>query len=204
MVTHFQSYATMILIALFTLCVCESVAQDRPIIAIDPGHGGSDAGVEIEGWLEKDLILELSMVMGAEFVKAGYDVIYTRTGDYSVSWDDRRLLAEKAGASMLFMLHANRDEDLGRHGAEIYLNLENDKSRTLTDRLAEALTDAGSDVVVEGKEWPFLRSTTVPTAMVEVAFMTHPVERRLLKSTSFHHELGRTFVAAADAFLKGE
>ncbi len=177
-------------------------AQDRPVIAIDPGHGGAEIGVEHEGLLEKDLILEISFIVGAEFVKAGYDVVYTRTGDVAVEWSDRRRIAEDAGAALLFMLHANRNDDPNRHGAEIYLDLDNEPSRRLADLLAESLTEAGSDVLVEGKPWPFLKSASVPTAMVEVAFMTHPVERRLLTSTAFQHELGRTFVAAADRFLR--
>ena len=177
-------------------------AQDRPLIVIDPGHGGAEIGVEHEGLLEKDIILEISFIMGAEFVKAGYDVIYTRTKDEAVEWSDRRRIAEEAGAALLFMLHANRNEDLARHGAEIYLDLDNEASNRLGYTLAESFTRSGSAVVVEGKPWPFLKSETVPTAMVEVAFMTHPVDRRLLMSTEFRHELGRTFVSAADAFLK--
>ena len=176
-------------------------AQDRPLIAIDPGHGGAEIGVEHEGVLEKDLILEISFIIGAEFVKAGYDVMYTRTQDVAVEWSNRRSLAEEAGAAMLFMLHANRNEDLNRHGAEIYLDLENEASKDLADVLGAAFVDSGSDVLVEGKPWPFLKSTTVPTAMVEVAFMTHPVDLRLLQSTEFQHEIGQTFVQAADAFL---
>lgn len=182
-------------------CTWASVAQDRPLIVIDPGHGGAEIGVEQEGLLEKDLILEISFIMGAEFVKAGYDVMYTRTKDVAVEWADRRRIAEEAGAAMLFMLHANRNEDQNRHGAEIYLDLENEPSKRLVDLLAESFTASGSEVLVEGKPWPFLKSTTVPTAMVEIAFMSHPVDRRLLQSTEFQHEIGKTFVKAADRFL---
>ena len=176
-------------------------AQDRPLIAIDPGHGGEEIGVEYEGLLEKDLILEISLIMGAEFVKAGYDVLFTRTTDVAVAWADRRRIAEEAGATMLFMLHANRNEDPGRHGAEIYLDGDNSNSKRLANLLAASFKDVGSAVLVENKPWPFLKSESVPTAMVETAFMTHPVERRLLKSTAFQHELARIFVAAADSFL---
>ena len=176
-------------------------AQDRPLIAIDPGHGGEEAGVVHDGLVEKDLILEISLIMGAEFVKAGYDVMYTRTSDVAVAWPDRRRLAEEAGANMLFMLHANRNEDPNRHGAEIYLDAENSKSKQLVEALAASLKSVGTEVLIEPKPWPFLKSTTVPTAMVEVAFMTHPVDRRLLTSTSFQHELGHLFVAAAGKFL---
>ena len=186
----------------FLLIALEAGAQDRTLIAIDPGHGGSEIGVEHEGLLEKDLILEISMIIGAEFIKAGYDVMYTRTGDVAVEWPDRRRLAEEAGAAMLFMLHANRNDDPNRHGAEIYLDVENEQSGRLAGLLEASFKHTGSAVLVEGKPWPFLKSTTVPTAMVEVAFMTHPVERRLLTSTAFQHELGRTFVAAASKFLE--
>lgn len=184
--------------------LCSSLvasAQDRPLIVIDPGHGGTEIGVEHEGVLEKDLILEISFIMGAEFVKSGYDVMYTRTRDEAVDWADRRRIAEEAGAAMLFMLHANRNEDLNRHGAEIYLDVENEASKRLSDILAESFTSSGSEVLIEGKPWPFLKSESVPTAMVEVAFMTHPVDRRLLMSTEFRHEMGRIFVAAANDYL---
>lgn len=183
------------------LSTWQVAAQDRPLVVIDPGHGGAEIGVEHEGLLEKDIILEISFIMGAEFVKAGYDVMYTRTKDEAVEWSDRRRVAEEAGAALLFMLHANRNEDLTRHGAEIYLDLDNESSSRLGYTLAESFTQSGSAVVVEGKPWPFLKSESVPTAMVEVAFMTHPVDRRLLMSTEFRHELGRTFVAAATEYL---
>ena len=48
------------------------------------------------------------------------------------------------------MMHANRNEDVNRHGAEIYLDLENEASKRLADVLSESFTGAGSDVVVEG------------------------------------------------------
>ena len=179
-----------------------AIGQDRPLVVIDPGHGGAEIGVEHAGLLEKDLILEISLIMGAEFVKAGYDVVYTRTSDVAVNWSDRRRIAEEAGAAMLFMMHANRNDDPNRHGAEIYLDVENANSKQLVDVLAASMEDAGSAVLIEGKPWPFLKSESVPTAMVEVAFMTHQVERRLLTSTAFQHELGRTFVSAADKFLE--
>lgn len=196
------SIRTSLLVGLTVfLYTFSAYAQERPLIAIDPGHGGAEVGVEHDGLLEKDLILEISMIMGAEFIKAGYDVMYTRTSDVAVPWPDRRRLAEEAGADMLFMLHANRNDDPNHHGAEIYLDVENEASERLVNLLAESMREAGSAVLIEGKTWPFLKSTSVPTAMVEVAFMTHPLERKMLMQTAFQHELGKTFVAAADAFL---
>ena len=195
-------YGYLVLIAL-VMCVTSTRAQDRPVVVIDPGHGGEDDGVAINGWLEKDLILEMSFIIGAEFVKAGYDVVYTRTGDTAVAWDQRRQIAEDANAALLLMLHANRDEEKVKSGAEVYLDLQNEHSKQLADHIAKAFTEMGSDVMVEGKPWPFLKSTSVPTAMVEVAFMTHPEDSRMLKTSAFHHKVGQAFVAAAKGIAAG-
>lgn len=177
------------------------VAQDRPLVVIDPGHGGADNGVELDGWLEKDLILEMSFVIGAEFAAAGWDVAYTRTRDHGVEWADRRSIAEEAGADLLLMLHANANEDLSRHGAEIYLNGDDATHSSLAEHLSDALQEAGSAVLVDPRPWPFLRSETVPTAMIELAFMTHPEDQRLLKTSEFHHKLGSALASGAAAFL---
>ena len=46
---------TLLLVGIFLFSVTVQ-AQDRPLIAIDPGHGGAEIGVEHAGLLEKDLI----------------------------------------------------------------------------------------------------------------------------------------------------
>jgi N-acetylmuramoyl-L-alanine amidase len=163
---------------------------------IDPGHGGADAGVVDGELVEKDLVLRIAFAIGAELVKNGYDVRLTRSGDYAVSWEERRTLAEDAGASLLLMLHLNQDEERIKHGAEVYADLDNEASAEAAAAVAEALEAAGSKVVIEPRPWPFLQSTTVPTVMVELAFLTHPVERRLIQSEAFHRRMGAAVVDA--------
>ncbi len=176
-------------------------AQRRPIVMIDAGHGGQDAGVRHEGLVEKDLVLRIALNVAAEFVEHGYDIRLTRSGDYSVDWPDRRSMAEEAGASLLLMLHANGDADPTLHGAEVYANYEDEASARAATLVADALEVAGSVVVREGRDWPFLKSLTVPTVMIELAYMTHPVERRLLVSDAFHRDLARALLKATDGML---
>jgi N-acetylmuramoyl-L-alanine amidase len=172
-------------------------AQERPIVMIDPGHGGPDAGV-VEGELvEKDLILQIAFVVASEFVHAGYDVRLTRTGDYAVSWNDRRARAEEEGAALLIMLHINRNADPTRHGAEIYFSEGSPASVRAAAAFAEELRADGTEVLLDPRGQAFLQSPSVPTVMLEVGFMTNPLERRMLQSDAYHHELGRAFVRAA-------
>ena len=176
-------------------------AQERPLVMIDPGHGGAEIGVEHTGILEKDLVLRIGFAIGAEFVERGWDVQYTRTDDRAVEWDDRRGAAEAAGASLLLMLHTNGDEDIEKHGAEVYAYVEDPGSARAADLVSAELRAMGSAVFEDPKPWPFLQSNTVPTVMLELAFLTHPMDRRLLLSETFHHELGEALAAAGDRLL---
>ena len=52
------------------------------VIIIDAGHGGEDPGaIGINGKYEKDLNLQIALVIGEELKSRGYTVVYTRTQD---------------------------------------------------------------------------------------------------------------------------
>lgn len=60
--------------------------SDVTTIVVDAGHGGYDSGsISTSGVLEKDVTLEVALLVGERLQEAGYAVVYTRTGD-EVSW----------------------------------------------------------------------------------------------------------------------
>jgi N-acetylmuramoyl-L-alanine amidase len=177
--------------------------QERPIIMLDPGHGGAQAGVVVGQMVEKDLVLRLAFITAAEFVREGYDVRLTRTGDYAVANDDRRAQAEAANAALFVSLHMIRNDDPGRHGAEIYFNQEVPASVRAAGIFAEVMEQDGVVVVQAARTGPFLASPAVPTVMIEAGFLTHPVEQRFLVSDDYHRRLARVFVQAAERVLEG-
>ncbi len=181
----------------------EAAGQERPIVVLDPGHGGSENGVVAGEMVEKDLVLRMAFTMAAEFVREGYDVRLTRTGDYEVPLAERRGLAEDSDAALLIMLHAIQSDDPTRHGAEIYFSEEAPAGEHASRIFAEAMEEEGIPVVLEPRDRSSLASPTVPTVMIETGFMTHPVERRLLRSEAYHRELARTFLRAIGRVLNG-
>lgn len=180
-----------------------ALAQDRPIIMIDPGHGGDEVGVEYEGLLEKDLVLRLSFIMGEEFVSRGYDVRLTRTGDYAVPWADRRGQAEQAGATMMFMLHFNGNDDTSLRGAEIRVYQADAGSARLASIVETELAKLDAPAVIVNRDWDFLTSPSVATVMIETAYMTNPIDGKRAVSTKFYREVAQRLADAADAFLAG-
>jgi N-acetylmuramoyl-L-alanine amidase len=185
----------------FAAVTCPLSAQSRPVVAIDAGHGGAQDGVVHEGWLEKELVLEIAFVVGAEFARAGWDVVFTRTTDVDVEWPDRRRRAEEAGADVLIMLHAMGGDGTER-GGEVYFDADRPRSAAFATAVGGALERTVGSVLVDPRDWDFL-SSEVPTAMIEIAHMGTPSEAQLLRSTDFHHELGRALVRAAEGVRSG-
>ena len=180
-----------------------ALAQNKPIIAIDPGHGGSEAGVVHNGVLEKDLALRFAFIVAEEFVSRGFDVRLTRTGDYNVSWDDRRAGPEADGAALLFMLHFNADtSDVSKRGAEIRIQQSNTNSAHLASLVeAELQTLDAPAWTVDRPTWPFLQSPTMATVMIETAYMTNAIDGQRAQSTEFYHMVAERLADAAEAYL---
>jgi N-acetylmuramoyl-L-alanine amidase len=200
--SRYRPHLAMLLVALLAIASAARVeAQERPIIMIDAGHGGSEAGVVFEDLLEKDLVLRMAFTTAEVFVKHGHDVRLTRTGDYVVPGPDRRRMAEEADAALLIMLHTNRNADTNRHGAEIYFSEEVPVSVRAAEIFAEALRDDGLEVLLVPRQTAFLQSPGLPTVQIEIGFLTNPVERRLLQSEAYHREIAEVYVRAAERVL---
>lgn len=75
-------------------------------IVIDPGHGGGDVGVQVEGGDEKNLTLELAKLVADELLRrAQVRAVLTRTDDRDVSPVVRAEIANRARADAMLSLH---------------------------------------------------------------------------------------------------
>jgi len=128
----------------------------RPLVVIDPGHGGIDNGTKASsGEMEKALVLEFALLLRDKIEKAGkYRVAMTRTDDTFVALADRVNFARSRHASLLISIHADalaRGEG-DAQGATIY-TLSETASDTAAARLAEkenrADVIAGLDLTAE-------------------------------------------------------
>ena len=112
----------------------------RPLIVIDPGHGGIDNGTQSGGETEKNLVLGFGLALRDRIEKSGkYRVVMTRTDDTFVPLNDRVKVARNQSAALFVSIHADA---LPRHegdaqGATIY-TLSNKASDAEAERLAEA------------------------------------------------------------------
>jgi N-acetylmuramoyl-L-alanine amidase len=99
-------------------------SDPRPLIVLDPGHGGLDTGTKApSGELEKDIVLDVAKRLRALLEKSGkYRVLMTRTDDTFVALADRVEIARKAGAALLVSIHADSlpHKEGDAQGATVY------------------------------------------------------------------------------------
>jgi N-acetylmuramoyl-L-alanine amidase len=118
-------------------------ADLRPVIVIDPGHGGIDNGTQASGESEKNLVLGFGLALRDRIEKGGkYRVVMTRADDTFIPLADRVKIARDQSAALFVSIHADalprREGDA--QGATIY---------TLSDRASDA--EAGRLAEAENK-----------------------------------------------------
>ncbi len=94
------------------------------VVVIDPGHGGDNTGANLYGANEKDMNLVTANAMYQTLTQfENVTVHMTRTGDQSLSLDERAAIAKSLNADFLFSLHYNAAADHERYGAEVYTSV---------------------------------------------------------------------------------
>ena len=177
----------------------------RRVVLIDPGHGGSDAGVMIgEKASEKDVTLAIALLMKKALSGGGIEVLLTRTTDASLSTADRVKAAATAKPDVFLSLHVNAGFDKKSRGFEVWFpgfqaaggnggdskailkDMAKNKYLNESVRLARAIEKNLSTVFPKANRGlreapvPVLEGLTVPAVVVEIGFATHPEDRKRL------------------------
>ncbi len=115
-------------------------SDTRPLVVLDPGHGGIDTGTKApNGECEKDIVLDFAQRLRERIEKSGkYRVLMTRSDDTFVPLADRVRIAREAGAALFVSIHADSlpHKEGDAQGATVY-TLSETATDTEAARLAE-------------------------------------------------------------------
>jgi N-acetylmuramoyl-L-alanine amidase len=221
----------------------------RPLVVIDPGHGGIDPGASgARGETEKDIVLAIGLALRDRLVKSGrVRVAMTREDDRFISLGERVKFARARDAKLFVSLHADSlagEPDV--RGASVY---------TLSDRATDALAAraaekenradliAGLDADEEAKGgiepilvdlarretrafaqlaarqtvtalgnrthktplrgagFRVLRATDMPSILIELGYLSNPLDLRALADGDDQKSLAETLAHALEAFV---
>ena len=132
--------------------------DSRPLVVLDPGHGGIDTGTKAPGGeiMEKNIVLDFAAALRQRIENTGkYRVLMTRTDDTFIPLADRVRVARNAGAALLVSIHADflPHGEGDAQGATIY-TLSDTATDSESERLAEQENRADVIAGVDLKDQP--------------------------------------------------
>ncbi len=182
----------IILLTFLLAGICQGRNLRPLVLVIDAGHGGKDKGTSFNGNPEKDINLDIA-VMVKELLakhKPGIKVIMTRSDDRFVSLDNRCKKANKANADLFLSIHVNSAPSRLMSGTEtFYANLgqthntvrSGSLSRTIdrSELLARLLqknymeSERPSMRGARKKNLYVCQNTNMPAVLTEIGFLSN-------------------------------
>jgi N-acetylmuramoyl-L-alanine amidase len=206
------------------------IQTDRPLIVIDPGHGGNDPGaIGVTGTEEKTITLATAQELQHTLSRSGrYRIALTRTGDRSVALAQRLAFARKHEADLLIAIHADASRDHRARGASVYISSNDVTTHFAADKrsaglmaramagpepepgsawLQNAMIDQLADDVrmtdspARHAHLYVLASRRIPSVLLEMGFLSNRQDESLLRQAAHRHVLVQAISDAIDDYF---
>lgn len=181
-------------------------------IVIDPGHGGNDRGVQVDGVSEADLAWDFARRLEGRMVATGMEALISRGPNSCPPDADRAAFANEAGADLFLSLHMDANRSAAAQGvATFHWGTGNGTTSNVGEALAGFLqreivarTDM-RDCRSHAKSWEVLRWTKMPAVRIEAGYLTNPQERSKLLDPGFRDVIAEAvLVAVKRLYLLGK
>jgi len=174
------------------------------LIVIDPGHGGTDPGAVVGNVKEKDLNLDIAIRLKNLLEANGVRVIMTREDDTFVNLYARAGIANEVNADLFISIHHNSATSTATGTETLYY--PDPEKRLFAQALQNAVvsqTGFRNRGIVERPGIVVTRETKMPSALVEVGFMTNPNELAILQTDEFKQKVAQGLLQGIMDYLSG-
>jgi N-acetylmuramoyl-L-alanine amidase len=199
--------------------------ESLPLIVIDPGHGGRDAGACNNGLVEKDLTLDLAQRVDKRLHRVGFDTVLTRKDDTYMSLQNRADIGNQYDNTLFLSLHFNQDRTSTASGVETFYETEKvvpeaawtwigffnkpdpnrfESGETLAGYVQTSLvlrTDAPNRGI-KARDLYVVRHVRNPAVLIEGGFLSSPIEARLLSNGEYRERLATAIVEGVMSYVK--
>ncbi len=180
------------------------IPSGRMVVVIDPGHGGTDPGaVGIGGLQEKDIIMPISQRVAEILERQGVQAVLTRTGDYDLDLPPRVQLAQRVNAAAFVSIHANAVANRPNvSGVETY---HFDRGLGLAQSIQNSIVQSidVTDRGVRRARFYVLRSSSMPSVLVEVGFVTGTQDAQRLATAEYRNQMAEAIARGILQYLQG-
>lgn len=181
-------------------------------VVLDAGHGGADPGkIGVNGEKEKELNLEITLLLKKKLEEQKVNVVLTRESDvglYDTGSNNKKVqdlqrrceLIHKTAPLCTVSIHQNSYTTPDVKGAQVFYYTHSAEGKRLAEGLQTALVegvDPSNHRQAKGNtSYYLLKKTDVPIAIVECGFLSNPGEAQLLTTEEYQEKL-------ADAICNG-
>lgn len=182
----------------FFLTLSVGARANAMTVVLDPGHGGigtTGAGALYPPYMEKSLNLSVANQVKSELEAAGITTYMTRTGDASLTLEQRASYAKSVNADLLVSIHFNSTGAHDRSGSEVWTSLYSNYYNTgyaLGTNVLSQLTGLGfqnkgvkTKLGNSGDYYGIIRNGValgIPTVIIEHCYMDNPGDRAIIDS----------------------
>jgi len=115
-------YVFIVFFICFHVSITEAQNKQTFKIVLDPGHGGKDPGAQKYGINEKDVALDVALLVGGLLKeRSDIDFLYTRDSDVFIGLRERADIANNAKADLFISIHANAVDNSRPYGTETFV-----------------------------------------------------------------------------------
>lgn len=161
----------------------------KPLVVLDPGHGGFDVGFRSGSLVEKDINLAVCLELWNQLWGSGVQVLMTRETDESKSAEERAAYANEQGADLFVSWHCDLLADEHVSGLSVWIHEEHADGRHMQDceHIGDRISrDTGQLMLGVFQERDrVLEKVLAPSMVIHGAFLSNPTERRLCANPEF-------------------
>lgn len=185
--------------------------KTKKTVIIDPGHGGIDVGtVGIDGSLEKNINLSISLDLYDYLMVSGINAVLTRDGDYEVyragekrtksDLYNRMDFINSIPDSILISIHQNHFENEAEWGTQVWFSPNDEISPTLADKILRSVKkniqpENKRENKVSDNSYYILYKAQKPSVMVECGFVSNKNENNKLQDKEYQKDMAYSILA---------
>lgn len=197
--------------------VTTSISEPKKVICIDPGHGDWDSGsIGTNNSYEKDIVLNISLLLGKLLEENNYKVVYTRTNDSlshiktsNDSLKERLKISKIFKADLFISIHCNSDYDYPTtKGIETWYNPEIDESLNIANIIQSNLSllnyseDRGVKTYINKEDaFAVLEKNTAIPVLIELGFLSNYMDERFLMSETGQSSLAESLYNSVSEYF---
>ena len=191
------------------------------IIYLDPGHGGPDGGAGDKDALEKDIALDVSLMIRDYLQEQGALVILTREKDEDLADEGTRgysrrkvedlkkrlNLINDSEADLFLSIHLNSIPSARWSGAQTFYNPKYVENKALAKAIQSELTRNLENTSREAKGIQnvyILKNAKKAGALVEIGFLSNPGERSNLLKKDYQQKVAASIYQGVLIYLTEE